>query len=948
QLPEQLAARLPTGTIRLRMAVTSVTPDEVRTADGERYAARAVVVATDAGGRVTLLNPAAEAFSGWSADEADGRPVEEVLRLVREDSGEPLPAPMERVASGPAGEGHAGEGGDGRAAPAGEEAGPESSADDREAGTLLVGRDGVRRPVSSGVRPVRGPDGAVMGAVVVVRDRTRDRAALRLLEESRQRMELALRGAELGTWDWDMRTGTVVFNARWTEMLGYRPEELDASIETWSERVHPDDRQSVFDALDAHLAGRSESFDTVHRLRHRSGRWVWIQDRGRILERDDQGRPVRAAGTHLDISEWKHAIDALQESERRFRRLAENAPDLIYRYRLHPDPGFEYVSPAATAMTGYTPEDHYRDPELGLRLAHPEDRPLLEAVAAGAVEPGSPLVLRWIHKDGRVIWTEQRNVVVEDATGRPVAIEGIARDITGRMEMEAALREREATLRLFIEHAPAALAMFDREVRYLAASRRWLADYGLQGDVTGRSHYEVFPEIGEGWKSVHRRALAGEVLRAEEDRFERLDGREQWVRWEVRPWHREGGEVGGIVILSEDITERMEAARSLRESEERFREALRHLPDLVMILDPELRVQFANDSARTLLGVNPEEAVGRPVAELFPPTADARRRRALEVARAGEVPSPVEDSAHFPEAGERFLRTQYLPLTDPDGAVREILAITRDLTEPVRAERDIRALAEALEEKVRERTRQLEEANRELESFSYSVSHDLKAPLRAIDGYAALLAQEPDLPRAAGDLLDEVRAGARHMASLIDNLLALSRVGRAELSLASVPLEPLVHALLERERELAPERRIDMEAGHLMPVVADATLLRQVLGNVLANAVKFTRPRERAIIRVWTRRVGRWVEVRVRDNGVGFDPAYSEKLFRVFERLHYPEEFEGTGVGLAIVKRIMERHGGTVAMEGAPDEGAEIRLRFPAEPPGADPGVADPEGAHVG
>jgi PAS domain S-box-containing protein len=182
-------------------------------------------------------------------------------------------------------------------------------------------------------------------------------------------------------------------------------------------------------------------------------------------------------------------------------------------------------------------------------------------------------------KDGRLIDVSVTASPIKDAAGNPTGVSKVARDITERKLSEHALQESEGRLRLFVQHAPAALAMFDREMRYLCMSHRWLADYGLGNrDLRGVSHYEVFPEVSEKWKETHRRGLAGEVVTEESDRFERADGSVLWIRWEVRPWHEIGGQIGGIVVFTEDITMRKKAEEKLQKSEEMFGKAFRNSP----------------------------------------------------------------------------------------------------------------------------------------------------------------------------------------------------------------------------------------------------------------------------------------------------------------------------------------------------------------------------------
>jgi PAS domain S-box-containing protein len=410
-----------------------------------------------------------------------------------------------------------------------------------------------------------------------------------------------------------------------------------------------------------------------------------------------------------------------------------------------------------------------------------------------------------------------------------------------------------------------------------------------------------------------------------------------WVVWPLTA----GAAVAGAAAwwLAGLLTEPLRSLKEqVRASEEKFSKAFRSNPDFIMISClSDGRIAEVNEGFEHLTGYSAAQVVGRRTTEL-PLWADPsdRQRLVQRLERDGEVRN---FEARFVTAAGA-VRDVLISVTVMDLAGEaHIIGTARDITELKRTEEDVRRLNAELERRVHSRTaeleqanRELEQANHELESFSYSVSHDLRAPLRAIAGYANILCREyaAQLPEEARNMLVRIDRNAIRMGELIDDLLNFARVGRAALRKMPVDMRALAREVADELLALEPQRVVSMHIGALPAVCGDPSLLRQVWTNLLANALKFTRHRAHTVVTVDGHVEGNEALYSVRDNGTGFDPRYADKLFHVFQRLHRDPSFEGTGVGLAIVDRVLQRHGGRIWAEGAPDQGAAFHFTLPA------------------
>ena len=399
------------------------------------------------------------------------------------------------------------------------------------------------------------------------------------------------------------------------------------------------------------------------------------------------------------------------------------------------------------------------------------------------------------------------------------------------------------------------------------------------------------------------------------------DGHEMPVSQVIISHRNALGEVEYVSTIIRDITERKLAEAELR----RFKTTLDMTHDCVFMFEPvALRFFYVNEAAARQVGYTFEELTAMTPVDIKPQFDEAAFRALIAPLLKGELSSITFETVHRHRDGHEISVETVLQYVFPVGESPRFIAIVRDITERKEAERALRKLASELEVRVRERTAELEAANKELEAFSYSVSHDLRAPLRAIDGFSRLLIEDygPTLDGEAHDYLNRVRKAVQRMGGLIDDLLKLSRVTRAELHPTTVNLSDLASEIIADLRERDETRRVAVSIGPGFSVRGDPQLLRVVLVNLLENAWKYTGKTADPRIEFGSQSQDGVTTYFIRDNGAGFDMQYVGKLFGAFQRLHAEHEFPGTGIGLATVARIIHRHGGRVWAEAQPGQGA--------------------------
>ena len=620
----------------------------------------------------------------------------------------------------------------------------------------------------------------------------------------------------------------------------------------------------------------------------------------------------------------EHAITAIidpQENIRaQFAAIVESSDDAIISKTL--DGIITSWNRGAEKIFGYPAQECIGQSML---MLFPPERVAEEAEILARIKQGEKVdhfeTVR-VTKSGKLIDVSVTLSPMRNDQGRIIGASKIARDITGRKQMEDARRASEARYRMLFEYAPDGIVVVDSKGYYLDANASICRMLGYARDeFIGLNATDIvapaeIPHIGEALDVIKNKS----------------DYRREWQ------FRRKDGSIfavdtiatampcGKLLAVIRDITERKRAAEALAESQALYHSLVDQMPAGVFRKDAEGRYAFVNSFFCRIRNSTPEQFLGKLPGEL--PVSEAQffsqaASHHVQIMQTGQ-PIEVQDEYHGVDGRTLFFHVVKSPVFAPDGKIIGSQGVLFDVTTHKHAEDEVRRLNAELEQRVIKRTAELEAANQELEAFSYSVSHDLRAPLRAINGFAGIVLEDfgSQLPEEGKRHLERIRDGGRQMGVLIDDLLAFSQLSRQLVNRQKINTAKLVQNVLEELKPQLDGRRIEIKIGELPACHGDPALLKQVWVNLISNAVKYTRGREPAIIEIGCAPENNEDVYFVRDNGAGFDMQYADKLFGVFQRLHSADEFEGTGVGLAIVQRIIHRHGGRVWAEAKVNQGA--------------------------
>lgn len=745
-------------------------------------------------------------------------------------------------------------------------------------------------------------------------------------ERYRSTLDSMLEGCQLIGFDWKYlylnRTAEIHNKRPNSELIGHRYMDMWPGIE----------ETSVFKSMQEVLEKRTST--------HFENEFTFPDGTVGVFDLSIQAVPEGLFILSIDITERKRKEKLLLESEFRFDKLYTNGPFGMVMVDEH----FQFIraNPMFCSILQYSeselkhltfkditfPDDLERNVENVRKLINKE-------MAVYKTEK------RYVRKNGEVFWVSLTVTANFDTDGAFLYNLAIIEEITNRKQAEQEVIRLSERISTATRASQMGIWDWDIQNNVLAWDDQMYALYGLKReDFSGA--YDAWlkglhPDDRASSQLETDLALSGEKEYDTQFRLIWPDGSVHWIKARGEVFRDEAGVPNRMVGINYDVTKQILVENALHESENRFRKAFTINPDAITItrLSDGLYTSV-NDGFNQIFGYAPDEVVGKTSLEINIWHQSKDRQKFVEELRTKGVVENFE--ARLCTKNGKVIDTLVsASIIELDGS-NHVLSTTKDISDLkkiqellLRSEEEVRKMNETLELRVVERTAQLDAANRELEAFSYSVSHDLRAPLRHINGYVDLLNErfQENLPDKAQHYLTTISTAAKQMGTLIDDLLQFSRTGRQEMRRSKFNMGTLLAEVLEKMKPDTKHRNITWSIQELPDVTGDYAMLKQVWANLLDNAVKYTKLQDSPEITIQTYEEAGNVIFSVRDNGVGFDMKYAGKLFGVFQRLHSQAEFEGTGIGLANVQRILQKHNGNVWAEAEYHKGATFYFSLP-------------------
>lgn len=815
----------------------------------------------------------------------------------------------------------------------------------------VLRKDGEVRWIYDFTRPQRDSKGRLSAIHGYILDQTAQVLADQALHESEMRWQFALEGAGDGLWDWNAATNKVFFSRRWKTMLGHEEHEIGDTLDEWDSRLHPEDRDRCYQDLERHFRGETEFYQNEHRVRCKDGSYKWILDRGKVIQWDEAGKPLRVIGTHSDISERKEAENALRNARERYRLLLEFLPDGVLL--LDPETALPVeFNTAAHEQLGYSREEF-----ATLRIPDYEASESTEETAAH---------IRTIMETGRddfetVHRRKEGSLMNVMVTVMLVALEGtqlfltVFRDITAMKQAEQALQLSEQRFREFADTVDVAFWVRDRETMEYASpgyEKIWGRTCQSLYDDPASFLQAVHPEDRQRVQNAFFNDFSTRGLFDEQYRIIRPDGTIRWVH--VKSFLLDDSSMNlRTTGVAHDITERKHAEDALRYSEQRFKDVALAAGEYIWETDVEGLYVYLTERAAEIFERPVRELIGCSPFELMPPEDATSVQDFFQgKAAAGESFAGLEHRSLLPDGRVIWQRVGGLPIFDDQGALAGYRGVGQDITEEKLAAEELKRHKADLELRVEERTatlrqtleelrqakEQAESASRMKTEFLMNVSHELLTPLNGIQGMLALL-DDDRLDQEQQSCLQEAGSSAKRLRKLVDDVLTITRLDKHAPAPLTVDLKAVLQSFAGDFAARAKEKglRLDTALDSGCPPVArlDYHLLKLVINRLGDNALKFT-DQGGVSLQLSSRKSPDdkdLLVVTVSDTGLGLPSDKAEFLTTGLVQGESPltRRFSGLGLGLETVRKALILLKGHLQVQSAPEKGSRFEALLPVE-----------------
>ncbi len=777
-------------------------------------------------------------------------------------------------------------------------------------------------------QPVFDKAGNVVQFFAIEEDITLEKEAQVRLQEFDKRLKIALAKVGDNVWEHDFITGETSFSREEEQLLGYSPDEFDSNVNLWYNCVHPDDKKILEQNDAAYRRGAIDNHTLEYRMIHKNGALIWMLDRGVVIEKTKDGKPLRIIGTHTDITKQKAIEKELEQRVQQFNSLSKNIPGVIYEYEFRKDgsEGLKYVSPSVEKVFGLTPEQFrefgtyiHPDDLQNIILKNKESKENLSAFTdeARLVVPGKGIIWHSISSSYSYT-TEEGNIVFT----------GFMMDITERKTVEQKIEEQKKFYEQILNNIPADIAVFDNTHRYLFLNPRAIKDDELRTWMIGKRDEDYVlrrkkpMSIAEERRRIFNGIIETKELKSWEEEIIQPDGASKFILRNMYPVPGPGGDIDMVIGYGIDISYIKKIQRQIEESEKRYRDVIDNSLAIITTHDMEGNFISVNPMVSKIYGYSNEEMIGHSLTEFLTP----EDRPFFELNYLTKIKKEKNFSGTFRvrHKNGNIIYTLFNNfLKEEAGRKPYVIGFAVDITERIKAEKELKLAKKITEELAMSK-----------QNFLANMSHEIRTPMNAIMGMAGQLAKT-NLDKDQSFYLDTIRSASDNLLVIINDILDLSKIEAGKLSLEKIGFEPreIVGRAMQVMKHKADEKGLAFTNSFcdskLNPVLlGDPFRLNQILLNLISNAIKFTEKGSVDIsCRVLEDTVSQQkIKATVKDTGIGMDEIFAQKLFQKFsqEDESVTRKYGGTGLGMSICKELVDLMGGKIYVESRKGEGTAV------------------------